>query len=199
MYREDGCVSVNTSGIRHCDLTNTSVSKMNDNIIPHISLTASSPSHPSHSALLQHLRHALYDVGFLYLADHGIPQSTIDGLTSKLPALFALDSQEKKRLSKLNSPHFLGYSGFAEEVTLGKRDLREQFDFASEVACVWEGSTGSSRESAGDGSSTSDGGRDFSKLYWRLRGPNQWPREEDVPGFRRAFEALVFISTSCEL
>ena len=42
-------------------------------------------------------------------------------------------------MSKLNSPHFLGYNGFAEETTLGKKDMREQLDFATELPVVWQG------------------------------------------------------------
>ena len=34
-------------------------------------------------------------------------------------------------------------------------------------------------------------GRDFSKLYWRLRGPNQWPPEDLIPGFREAYTKLA--------
>jgi isopenicillin N synthase-like dioxygenase len=129
--------------------------------------------------LLSQLHSALFDVGFLYIKNHGIPSSTISALTSRLPALFDLPGEERAALSKLNSPHFLGYSGFAEETTLGKQDLREQFDFATELPVVWR-EPGQAGEGNGEG-------RDFSKLYWRLRGPNQWPDESALPGFRKAF------------
>jgi isopenicillin N synthase-like dioxygenase len=125
--------------------------------------------------LLEQLRSALYDVGFLYIKGHDIPSTTINKLTDLLPSLFALPPEEKAKLSKLNSPHFLGYSGFAEETTLGKQDLREQFDLAAELPVVYRRATDS------DGSEAQSGERDFSKLYWRLRGPNQWP---EVPGFK---------------
>lgn len=115
--------------------------------------------------LLQQLHSALFNVGFLYITGHNIEQTTINNLVDFLPNLFALPSEEKAALSKLNSPHFLGYSGFAEETTLGKQDLREQFDFATELSAV----------------QTPD------KPYWRLRGPNQWPSEPSLPGFRKAF------------
>jgi len=122
----------------------------------------------------------------LYITNHGVPQSTIDNLTSRLPALFNLPEEKRAALSKLNSPHFLGYNGFAEEVTLGKKDLREQFDFATELPIVWHdkavnnGHTNSTHATANET-------RDFSQLFWRLRGPNQWPNEEDLPGLRQAF------------
>ncbi|KAK4624687.1 2-oxoglutarate-dependent dioxygenase [Fulvia fulva] len=140
-------------------------------------------------ALLKQLRAALFDVGFLYIINHGVAKSTTDQLASLLPHLFALRHTKKAAWSKTNSPHFLGYSGFAEETTLGRQDLREQFDFATELPVVYN-----ERKDIGTNAHQTDTGssngttchRDLSKLYWRLRGPNQWPSEEDVPGFREA-------------
>lgn len=129
--------------------------------------------HNKRPELLERLRAALFDVGFLYIINHGVDSKTIDSITDLLPALFALPAEQKAALSKFHSPHFLGYSGFAEETTLGKQDLREQFDYATELPVVQK-------------SSANDGQRDFSKLYWNLRGPNQWPDESTLPGFRQA-------------
>ncbi|KAK3680493.1 hypothetical protein LTR37_021206 [Vermiconidia calcicola] len=133
--------------------------------------------------LLQQLRSALFDIGFLYVKNHGITQKTINSLTELLPALFNLPEYERAAMSKLKSPHFLGYSGFAEETTLGKQDLREQFDMATELPVVWQDPSTSTN---GD-STQANHSRDFTKLYWRLRGPNQWPSESSLPGFRKAF------------
>jgi isopenicillin N synthase-like dioxygenase len=138
-------------------------------------------------ALLKQLHAALFDVGFLYVINHDVPVDTISRLTNMLPDLFGLPSEQKARLSKLNSPHFLGYSGFAEETTLGKQDLREQFDFATELPAIREKSippdTTSESKLRDRNLSTP---RDFTQLYWRLRGPNQWPDETCLPGFRQA-------------
>jgi isopenicillin N synthase-like dioxygenase len=87
-------------------------------------------------ALLDELHNALFNVGFLYIKDHGVSMETIMNLVSRLPALFNQGNSAKARLSKLNSPHFLGYSGFAEEMTLGEKDLREQFDLATELPVI---------------------------------------------------------------
>lgn len=138
-------------------------------------------------ALLTQLHSALFNIGFLYIINHGVPTSTIKALTSKLPALFDLPQEVKASLSKLNSPHFLGYSGFAEETTLGQRDLREQFDLASELSVVWREDGRTECRGKNQKTSRRGEGRDMSKLYWRLRGPNQWPPEVLVPGFREAF------------
>lgn len=136
---------------------------------------ASNPS--TKPLLLIDLKSALFNTGFLYLTNHGIPPATIAALASRVPALFSLPSESKANISNLNSPHFNGYTGFAEEDTRGKKDLREQFDFSTELPVVWD-------------SKDEEGGRDFTKLYWRLRGPNQWPdeKEKDLNGFRGAFE-----------
>ena len=129
----------------------------------------------SRDLLLDKLRDALFNVGFLYIKNHGVPEESISALANRPPALVDLSELTKSSLSKLKSPHFLGYSGFAEETTQSKPDLKEQFDFATELPVIYE-------EHARDDS----GGRDLSKLYWRLRGPNQVPTEDELPGFKKA-------------
>lgn len=136
--------------------------------------------------LLSQLRSALFDVGFLYVKNHGVPPSTISNLTDKLPALFTLPASERASLSKLNSPHFLGYSGFAEETTLGQQDLREQFDFATELPVVYHDP---SSVNGANGINGYGSERDFTSLYWRLRGPNQYPAESSLPEFKAALTA----------
>ena len=130
--------------------------------------------------LLDQLRDALFNVGFLYISNHGVPEDTVSELTSLMPALFSLSDPSKLGLSKLNSPHFLGYSGLAEETTQGKCDFREQFDFATELPVIFQ-----------EHQNGPYPGRDFSKLYWKLRGPNQWPEEDVLPGFKRALQKYV--------
>jgi isopenicillin N synthase-like dioxygenase len=125
--------------------------------------------------LLNQLRDALFNVGFLYIINHSVSEAIISDLASRLPALFDLPEISKSRLSKLKSPHFLGYSGFAEETTQGKHDLREQFDFGTELPVIY-------REDGGENPLE----RDMSKLYLRLRGPNQFPDENELPGFKTA-------------
>jgi isopenicillin N synthase-like dioxygenase len=142
--------------------------------------------------LLSQLHDALFNVGFLYIKNHGIPSSTITNLTDQLPFLFDISSESKAKISKINSPHFLGYNGFAEETTLGEKDLREQFDFGTELDVVWrekrsKSASGSGHDARTNGGHYGDEERDFSKLFWRLRGPNQWPDEDEMPGFKEAF------------
>lgn len=140
--------------------------------------------------LLDQLHHALFNIGFLYIKNHGVPSETISNLVARLPALFDQPAEARAAMAKMNSPHFLGYSGYAEEVTLGMKDLREQFDFATELPVIWDPNYKTSPEGAGPKGSHVD--RDFSRLYWRLRGPNQWPLEDLVPGFRIAYTELGY-------
>ncbi|KAI1176045.1 2OG-Fe(II) oxygenase superfamily protein [Nemania sp. FL0916] len=123
--------------------------------IPTLDLSQSTnPS--SRGVFLQDLRHALIDVGFLYISNHGVPSTVIADLVAALPTLFALGDEVKSAVALENSPHFLGYSGIGSENTGGSADLREQFEFATELEATW-------REGEG------------MPLCERLRGPNQWP------------------------
>lgn len=156
---------------------------MTDETCAHLPvLDLSKADDPEHKQeLLEQLHDALFNIGFLYIKNHGVSPQTISNLASLLPVLFDQPIEARASLSKKNSPHFLGYSGFAEEVTLGEKDLREQFDFATELPVIFDPSA-----------VTTKGKRDFSKHYWRLRGPNQWPNEDLVPGFRKAYTESGF-------
>ncbi|KAJ5016481.1 hypothetical protein K4K57_011416 [Colletotrichum sp. SAR 10_99] len=119
--------------------------------IPRIDLSlASDPA--TEPVLLDQLRDALINVGFLYVINHGVPQTTISNVVEALPTLFALPVKAKDEIALRNSPHFLGYSGDGSETTAGKSDRREQVEFATELENVW---------------------REGVPLRERLRGPNQ--------------------------
>ena len=75
--------------------------------------------------------------------------------------------------------------GYAEETTFDMKHLREQFDFATELPVIHDPSACSEGNGAILGPT-----QDLSKPYWRLRGPNQWPSDELVPGFRKVYTEL---------
>lgn len=79
--------------------------------------------------------------------------------------MFDIPTSEKLRIEMCNSPHFLGYSKLAAEKTKDIDDQREQFDFGMEVPCTW---------------------KEGEPIYRRLKGPNQWPDEKYIPGFKEA-------------
>ncbi|OLN83724.1 putative 2-oxoglutarate-dependent dioxygenase DIN11-like protein 2 [Colletotrichum chlorophyti] len=135
--------------------------------IPTIDLSlASSPA--TEPVLLSRLRHALVNVGFLYVVNHGVPEKTVSDVVDALPRLFALPAEAKNEIALSNSPHFLGYSGDGSEMTAGKYDRREQVEFATELE---------------------DGWREGLPLRERLRGPNQWPSA--YPALRRVIESYI--------
>ena len=86
---------------------------------------------------LKSLRHALTQVGFLYVTNHGVPDNVVDEITAALPSLFSLPPEAKAEIALVNSPHFLGYSGDGSETTAGAADRREQVEFATESSETW--------------------------------------------------------------
>lgn len=118
--------------------------------IPRINLAlADDPQ--TEALLLSQLRHALLNIGFLYIENHGIPQKVIDDMIQALPTLFSMSADAKAQVALSNSPHFLGYSSAGTETTAGKPDHREQFEYATELPATWAPGA---------------------PLYERLRGPN---------------------------
>lgn len=83
------------------------------------------------------LRHALINVGFLYLVNPPVAQKDIAALIDYIPRLFGLPQEAKDAIRMANSPHFLGYSRLGAELTKGKTDHREQFDFATRHETRW--------------------------------------------------------------
>ncbi|CAG7934088.1 unnamed protein product [Penicillium olsonii] len=131
----------------------------------------------SKSAFLEALRDALVNVGFFYLRDAPVPIQIQDDFIKKALELFDLPLEKKLEIEMVNSPHFLGYSRLCAEITALKPDHREQFDFATELPAP---------------------GPD-EPLYRNVVGPNQWPDEKAVPGFRKAFDDyLSELSTLAE-
>ncbi|TFK65259.1 Clavaminate synthase-like protein [Pluteus cervinus] len=116
------------------------------------------------------LRHALINVGFLYLSNPPVSSEVIKSLIGYIPKLFALPQEEKDRIKMANSQHFLGYSRLGAEFTKGAVDYREQFDIATPHVCRWK-----------------PGEPD----YYRLWGPSQWPEETSVPGFKATYEQYL--------
>ncbi|KAL6889279.1 hypothetical protein HDV57DRAFT_320105 [Trichoderma longibrachiatum] len=114
---------------------------------------------------LTQLRHALMEVGFLYLKNVGISQELWDEVIRQGKAFFDIPQEEKLKIEMKNAPSFLGYSQLSAEITAGATDHREQIDLSTEHALP---------------------GPDAPR-YHNLLGPNQWPSEASAPGFRRTY------------
>ncbi|KAJ2900687.1 hypothetical protein IWW38_000361 [Coemansia aciculifera] len=117
------------------------------------------------AAFLSQLQHALIHIGFFYVKGHKIAPSFLDSLTKQTIGYFDLSLDEKLKTDKIHSPTFLGYSVQGNEITKNKRDNREQFDFANELPATWT---------------------EGHHIHERLTGPNLWPHEDVLPGFRQS-------------
>ncbi|KAG8835670.1 hypothetical protein FRC17_001859 [Serendipita sp. 399] len=119
------------------------------------------------SEFVSRLRDALVNVGFMYLQHPPLQPGLVDEVKSYLPRLFELPKEEKEPAA---DEAFSGYSALGDELTKGKVDQREQFDFGTPFECVWK---------KGD------------PEYLKLWGPAQWPLEELLPGFKNTLTTYL--------
>jgi len=111
-----------------------------------------------------------HDIGFAVLVNHGIPKTVIDSVFDAARRLFELPLEQKHLIDKRKSPHFRGWEPEGAEYTNARPDIREQVDLWTEHPVC--------RDNEGP-------------AYRRLLGPNQWPPEDLLPGYRNAVEAWI--------
>lgn len=122
----------------------------------------------------QTLRGHLEKIGFLYVAGHNVPQDSVEGVREAAKRFFALPDEKKLQL-KIDK-NFRGFLPMASSTIVtssvakvSKPNQSESMMFMHEVAAD-----------------------DPDALAGKpLQGPNQWPAEADVPGFRATVEAYV--------
>ncbi|KAK4170286.1 hypothetical protein QBC43DRAFT_249567 [Cladorrhinum sp. PSN259] len=118
---------------------------------------------------LTELRHALLEVGFLYLKNVGISDEFFQQVIEEGKAFFDIPEEEKLNIEMKNAPSFLGYSRLSAEITAGAIDHREQIDLSTEHPVP-----------------SPDAPR-----YYNLLAPNQWPSPEHLPKFRDTFTTYM--------
>ncbi|EAS34512.3 oxidoreductase [Coccidioides immitis RS] len=123
----------------------------------------------SKPAFLLDLRHALLEVGFLYIKNTGIDSKLIQDVITEGKRFFDLPTEKKLEIEMKNAPSFLGYSKLGNEITRFKTDWREQIDLSTNHPLP----------------SSSD------PLYHNLLAPNQWPDEQSIPRFRPVYEEYM--------
>ncbi|KAL2199123.1 hypothetical protein P885DRAFT_5790, partial [Corynascus similis CBS 632.67] len=111
------------------------------------------------------LRHALMEVGFLYLKNVGISDELFKQVIEEGKGFFDIPLEEKLKIEMKNAPSFLGYSRLSAEITAGAIDHREQIDLSTEHPLP---------------------GPDAPR-YYNLLAPNQWPSPDILPNFRPVF------------
>ncbi|KAG8933205.1 hypothetical protein FRC02_012279 [Tulasnella sp. 418] len=140
-------------------------------IEPYINRDDSSPANiADRQRTSKALHEACRDVGFFYLDVSSFVDIENEGSEGKelmrlARAFFGLEQEQKDTISIRNQDNARGYQRLKENVTRGKADNHEAIDFYAPVE-----------------------NPDKTKLLW---GENQWPNEDLVPGFRKAYEAWI--------
>jgi isopenicillin N synthase-like dioxygenase len=119
--------------------------------------------------LLKDLRHALLEVGFLYIKNTRIPPELISRVIHLGKSFFSLPESEKLKCEMVNAPSFLGYNKLGMEITRFKTDWREQIDLSTPHPLP----------------------KPEDPLYRNLLAPNLWPDEAALPGFRAVYEEYM--------
>ncbi len=104
-----------------------------------------------------------HEVGFFQMVGHGIEPDFFAEHARQRARFFALDPSVKAQIDKVASPHFRGWERVGAELTGGRPDYREQLDLSTENPVR---------------------GLDLEPPFLRLDGPNQWPDDSILPGFR---------------
>ncbi|AHH96244.1 isopenicillin N synthase family oxygenase [Kutzneria viridogrisea] len=103
------------------------------------------------------LLEAAHDIGFFYVAGHGVPEELVTGIFEQSRRLFALPPDRLRAIENLRSAQFRGYTRVGTEHTGGSADWREQLDVGPEREALRLGPQ--------------------DPRYLGLIGPNQWPTE----------------------
>lgn len=114
---------------------------------------------------LHELRHALIDVGFLLLVNYekvGPSRDDFQDMREQAEEFFKLPEEVKLACEMVHSPHFLGYTRLANEITASHTDWREQIDLATELPAPGANEP----------------------LYHNIEGPNLWPDSKKAPDFK---------------
>ena len=112
---------------------------------------------------MDQLRRGATDWGLFYLDNAGIPPELAEEVLSMSDRFFSLPAERKQALSLNDRDDFRGYVGLGEELTNGKPDMKESYEFAQDG----EHPAGTELPA-------------FDRLY----GYNPWPEETWVPGFK---------------
>ena len=136
---------------------------------------------------LDDLRHALLEVGFLYLKNVGIPEELTQKVIKEGVAFFDLPIEEKYiflpqlppsqanptpsrlKIEMKNAPSFLGYSRLDAEITAHTIDHREQIDLSTDHAVRTP----------------------EQPLYRNLFAPTQWPSASHLPNFKPVYSEYI--------
>ncbi|KAH8813320.1 hypothetical protein F5884DRAFT_668726 [Xylogone sp. PMI_703] len=118
---------------------------------------------------LDQLRHALLEVGFLYLKNVGISDELTQKVIEEGKKFFDIPMEEKLKVEMKNAASFLGYSRLDAEITAHTIDHREQIDLSTDHPVR-----------------TPD-----QPLYRNLFAPTQWPSASVLPDFKAVYSEYI--------
>lgn len=118
---------------------------------------------------LEQLKDAFIHVGFVYIKNFDIPNNVLRSMSDEAYKFFDLPLNKKLEVEMKHSPHFLGYSRLANEITSQRSDWREQIDLATELP----------------------GPLPEDPIYYNIVGPNLWPDSYLLPSFRSVVENYI--------
>lgn len=141
--------------------------------LPIIDLTPSfSSSLQARQVVARQINEACTSIGFFYITGHGIPASVCEGVLELCNRFFNNYPQSSKEAIHMkNSKHFRGYEppSYSSVNDFTSKETKEAFNWGYEAGLDPTGGDGKYVEL--------DGSSDGSK--------NQWPKEEELPGFYR--------------
>ena len=117
----------------------------------------------SRHELCAQVNRVCHEIGFFYIINHGIPARLSADYLAMARAFFALPLVTRQTIDKHNSAQFRGWEQLGSELTNNEIDYREQIDIGVERAAI----------------------DNPDPYYMALVGPNQWPPEDVLPGFRQ--------------
>lgn len=135
--------------------------------IPVVSLADWTGSAADRATFAERLCTICHEVGFFQLTGHGVELAFLDDYFDSMRAFFDLPESAKAQIDKARSPWFRGWERIGTELTDHRVDHREQIDIWTEHPARAPG---------------------VQPPYLRLEGPNQWPSEATLPGFRSLVE-----------
>ncbi|HIE82374.1 MAG TPA: hypothetical protein EYQ00_00335, partial [Dehalococcoidia bacterium] len=100
--------------------------------------------------------------------DHGISHESQQDYLRLSREFFQLSVQQKQSVDMIHSPHFRGYNAMGSEMTAGRLDAREQFDWMNEEQAIPDSA--------------------LSQPWQKLIGPNLWPTS--MPGLKPSLTKL---------
>ena len=119
---------------------------------------------------LEELKHALLEVGFLYIKNApGVDADLVQNVMRLGKEFFNLPEEKKLECEMKRAKSFLGYNKLGMEITRFKTDWREQIDLSTPHPVP----------------------SPDEPLYRNLLAPNLWPDASAMPGFRDVYEEYM--------